>query len=87
MGSLQSYFLSMNSGPQQGKLAIGILDNDSSTLIQFNGDNTSDGTVVNGKKLTLTFKAFVQATPESIAQKSVGEGDYASQVRFELFYQ
>ncbi|EHL5408698.1 type 1 fimbrial protein, partial [Salmonella enterica] len=37
--------------------------------------------------LQLNFKAFVQATPDAVAKKSVQPGEYTSVANFELFYE
>ncbi len=76
------------SGENQGKLAVGLLDTDGVTPLKL-GDahNNSQGTQIEGNSVTLNFKAFVQATPDALAQKSVIPGSYVSTANFELFYE
>ncbi|CAD6078903.1 PapK protein [Escherichia coli] len=76
------------SGENQGKLAVGLLDTDGVTPLKL-GDahNNRQGTQIEGNTVTLNFKAFVQATPDAIAQKSVQPGEYKSVANFELFYE
>ncbi|EKO4926373.1 type 1 fimbrial protein, partial [Salmonella enterica] len=76
------------SGENQGKLAVGLLDTDGVTPLKL-GDahNNRQGTQIEGNTVTLNFKAFVQATPDAIAQKSVQPGEYESVANFELFYE
>ncbi|WP_407911060.1 fimbrial protein, partial [Escherichia coli] len=76
------------SGENQGKLAVGLLDTDGATPLKL-GDahNNRQGTQIEGNTVTLNFKAFVQATPDAIAQKSVQPGEYKSVANFELFYE
>ncbi|EJJ1300010.1 type 1 fimbrial protein [Salmonella enterica] len=82
-----SYFLRV-SGINRGKLAVGLLDTDGITPIKL-GDmhNHKQGTQIESNTVTLNFKAFVQATPDAIAQKSVEPGEYSSVANFELFYE
>ncbi|EIP7736099.1 fimbrial protein [Escherichia coli] len=81
------YFLKV-TGVNSGKLAIGILDTDGTTLMKL-GDahNRKQGTPINSNTLLLNFKAYVQATPDALAQKSVTPGTYYSTANFELFYE
>ncbi|KAB2827021.1 type 1 fimbrial protein [Escherichia coli] len=76
------------SGENLGKLAVGLLDTDGVTPLKL-GDahNNRLGTQIEGSTVTLNFKAFVQATPDAIAQKSVQPGEYKSVANFELFYE
>lgn len=76
------------SGENQGKLAVGLLDTDGVTPLKL-GDahNNRQGTQIEGNTVTLNFKAFVQATPDAIVQKSVQPGEYESVANFELFYE
>ncbi|HAX5209945.1 TPA: type 1 fimbrial protein [Escherichia coli] len=81
------YFLKV-TGVNTGKLGVGILDTDGTTLLKL-GDahNNQQGTLLEGSTVILNFKAFVQATPDAIAQKSVQPGEYTSVVNFELYYE
>lgn len=81
------YFLKV-TGSNTGKLAIGLLDTDGTTLMKL-GDahNHRQGTPVDRDTLQFNFKAYVQATPDALAQKSVTPGSYASTANFELFYE
>ena len=81
------YFLKV-SGDNAGKLGIGILDTDGATQMKL-GDahNHGQGTGIDSKTLQLNFKAFVQATPGAIAQKSVQAGTYESTANFNLTYE
>ncbi|ELO4939518.1 type 1 fimbrial protein [Escherichia coli] len=87
MKEQSEYFLKV-TGVNAGKLAIGILDTDGTTLMKL-GDahNHGQGTPVDRDTLQFNFKAYVQATPEALAQKSVTPGSYASTANFELFYE
>lgn len=81
------YFLKVG-GVNQGKLAVGLLDTDGVTPLKLGAvHNNSQGTPISGNALDLNFKAFVQATPEAIANKSVRPGEYTSIANFELFYE
>lgn len=81
------YFFKVTGG-NTGKLAIGILDTDGTTLMKL-GDahNHGQGTPIDRDALLFNFKAYVQATPDALAQKSVTPGSYASTANFELFYE
>lgn len=87
MREQSEYFLKV-TGVNAGKLAIGILDTDGTTLMKL-GDahNHGQGTPVDRDTLQFDFKAYVQATPEALAQKSVTPGSYTSTANFELFYE
>lgn len=75
------------SGVNSGKLGIGIIDTDGSSLLKLNQvQNGGQGNEVEKDSVTLKFKAFVQATSEAITNKSVQPGDYASTATFELLY-
>jgi minor pilin subunit PapK len=79
-------YLAVN-GVNAGRLGIGLLDTDGSSLLKL-GDahNHGAGDVVSGSTLTLNFGAFVQVTPTALAQKSVVPGDYGATATFELNY-
>lgn len=87
MKERSAYFLRV-SGGNQGKLAVGLLDTDGVTPLKL-GDahNNRQGTNIEGNIVTMNFKAFVQATPDAIVQKSVQPGEYKSTANFELFYE
>lgn len=87
MKEQSEYFLNV-TGVNAGKLAIGILDTDGTTLMKL-GDahNHGQGTPVDRDTLQFNFKAYVQATPDAIARKSVQPGEYKSVANFELFYE
>ncbi|MCU6345179.1 type 1 fimbrial protein [Escherichia coli] len=76
------------TGVNTGKLAIGILDMDGTTLMKL-GDahNKGQGVSINSDTIQLDFKAYVQATPDALEQKSVKPGNYTSTANFELFYE
>ncbi|HCM1965161.1 TPA: type 1 fimbrial protein [Salmonella enterica subsp. salamae serovar 56:l,v:z39] len=76
------------SGVNNGRLGIGILDTDGSTLLK-PGDvhNLGAGSTVTGNAVTLNFKAYVQASPQAIVQRSVQPGDYSATATFALNYQ
>lgn len=81
------YFLKV-AGDNSGKLAIGLLDTDGKTPLKLSEfQNNGQGTQIDGKDVVLTFGAFVQATPDAIAQKSVQPGQYTSVANFELIYE
>lgn len=87
MAGQADYFLSVG-GVNRGKLAVGLLDTDGATLLKLGAEhNNSQGTPISGNALDLNFKAFVQATPEAIADKSVQPGEYMSIANFELLYE
>lgn len=87
MKERSEYFLKV-TGVNTGKLAIGLLDTDGKTPMKL-GDahNQRQGSPINRDTLQLNFKAYVQATPDALAQKSVTPGSYASTANFELFYE
>ncbi|HHT2664591.1 TPA: fimbrial protein [Citrobacter freundii] len=81
------YFLKV-TGVNQGKLAVGILDTDGLSPLKLGEmHNKGQGVQINGSILQLNFKAFVQATPDAIAKRSVQPGEYSSVANFELFYE
>lgn len=87
MKDKSEYFLKV-TGVNAGKLAIGILDTDGITPIKLGeAHNHGQGTLVDRDTLQFNFKAFVQATPDALAQKSVAPGSYTSTADFELFYE
>ena len=82
-----AYFLQV-TGVNQGHLAVGLLDTDGVTPLKLGeAHNSRQGTLIEGSTVTLNFKAFVQATPDAIAQKRVQSGNYSSVANFELFYE
>ncbi|MEC9534034.1 fimbrial protein [Escherichia marmotae] len=87
MKEQSGYFLKV-TGVNTGKLAVGILDTDGTTLMKLGeAHNHGQGTPVDRDTLQFNFKAYVQATPDALAQKSVTPGSYASTANFELFYE
>lgn len=88
MREQSEYFLKV-TGVNAGKLAIGILDTDGTTLMKLGEayHNHGQGTPVDRDTLQFNFKAYVQATPDAIARKSVQPGEYNSVANFELFYE
>ncbi|HBQ4541254.1 TPA: type 1 fimbrial protein [Escherichia coli] len=87
MKGQSAYFLKVG-GVNAGKLAIGILDTDGTTLMKLGeAHNHGQGTPVDRDTLQFNFKAFVQASPDALARKSVMPGSYASTVNFELLYE
>ncbi|TQO04892.1 UNVERIFIED_ORG: minor pilin subunit PapK [Citrobacter freundii] len=87
MKEQSEYFLKV-TGVNAGKLAIGILDTDGTTLMKLGeAHNHGQGTPIDRDTLQFNFKAYVQATPDALAQKSVTPGSYASTANFELFYE
>ncbi len=92
MKEQSGYFLKVKGtggDDNTGKLAIGILDTDGTTLMKLGEayHNHGQGTPVDRDTLQFNFKAYVQATPDALAQKSVRPGSYASTANFELFYE
>ncbi|EPL0050183.1 fimbrial protein [Escherichia coli] len=76
------------TGINRGRLGIGIIDTDGSSLLKLNQvHNRGQGNKVEADSITLNFKAFVQATPEAVRNKTVQPGDYSSTVTFELLYE
>lgn len=87
MKEQSDYFLKV-VGDNAGKLAIGILDTDGTTLMKLGeAHNHGKGTPIDRDSLQFNFKAYVQATPDALAQKSVTPGTYTSIANFELFYE
>lgn len=87
MREQSEYFLKV-MGVNAGKLAIGILDTDGTTLMKLGEvHNHGLGTPIDRDTLQFNFKAYVQATPEALIQKNVTPGSYASTANFELFYE
>ncbi|HBC5825889.1 TPA: type 1 fimbrial protein [Escherichia coli] len=87
MKEQSEYFLKVTGG-NAGKLAIGILDTDGTTLMKLGeAHNHGQGTPIDRDTLQFNFKAYVQATPDALAQKSVQPGEYKSVANFELFYE
>lgn len=75
------------SGVNNGKLGIGIIDTDGSSLLKLNQvHNGGQGNRVDKNSVTLNFKAFVQATSEAITNRTVQSGDYSTSATFELLY-
>lgn len=76
------------TGGNRGRLGIGIIDTDGSSLLKLNQvHNGGQGSKVEKDSVTLNFKAFVQATPEAIRNKTVQLGEYSSTVTFGLLYE
>lgn len=87
MKEFADYFLAV-SGENHGKLAVGLLDTDGTTALKLGeAHNQKQGTSIDANRITLTFSAFVQATPDAIIQRSVQPGEYTSVASFELFYE
>ncbi|HGB4478452.1 TPA: fimbrial protein [Salmonella enterica] len=79
-------FLSV-SGVNAGRLGIGIVDTDGSSLLKLGEvHHLGAGDAVTASTVTLNFRAYVQATPGAITQKSVRPGDYMATATFELSY-
>lgn len=76
------------SGVNSGRLAIQIIDTDGKTPLAL-GDvhHAGNGEVIASGIVTLNFSAYVQATPEAMADKSVQPGDYSAIATFEINYQ
>ncbi|HFG3511667.1 TPA: fimbrial protein [Escherichia coli] len=75
------------SGVNRGKLGIGIIDTDGRSLLKLNQvHNGGQGNRVDLDSVTLNFKAFVQATPEAITNKTVLPGGFSSTAIFEILY-
>jgi minor pilin subunit PapK len=75
------------TGNNAGRLGIGIVDTDGSTLLKVGeAHNRGAGEVVTGGDVTLNFMAYVQATSDAITQKSVVPGIFQSVATFELSY-
>lgn len=88
MGTEQQNYLSLSSGANKGKLAIGFVDIDGNQRITLGQNhNGGQGTQLNDGTMLLTFNAFVQASPTAIANKSVVSGMYNATVEFEVSYE
>ncbi|MBJ9325122.1 type 1 fimbrial protein [Citrobacter freundii] len=81
------HFLSV-TGVNRAKLAIGLLDTDGKTPLKL-GDahNNHQGTRIDASSLQLEFTAYVQATPDAIANRNIQPGEYTSSVNFEITYE
>jgi minor pilin subunit PapK len=73
------------AGDNLGALGIGIVDLDGSTLLPL--DQKSQQTAISSEALKLTFGAFVEATPEAIANKNILPGAYSAQASFTFEYE
>lgn len=74
-------------GKNAGRLAVGIVDTDGSSLLKLGvAHNKGGGDKVTANTVTLTFGAYPQATPEAIASKSVVPGEYDATTNFKLSY-
>ena len=78
-------YLKVN-GVNEGKLAIGIMDNLENNLLKINQNNNNSGKLINGNNVYMTYKAFVQATPKAILDKTVRPGNYSSILTFNISY-
>ncbi|EGF7347966.1 type 1 fimbrial protein [Escherichia coli] len=88
MKEKSDYFLKVSGSGNEGKLAVGVLDTDGVTQLKLEEThNNKNGTPLTDGSITLDFKAFVQATPSAIANKSVQPGSYSSMVKFEVAYE
>ncbi|TDN54408.1 minor pilin subunit PapK [Buttiauxella sp. JUb87] len=88
MGSQSDYWLRMGTGPNVGKLAVGILDVDGTSPLKLGEPhNQGAGTQLDSSTIVLNFKAVVQATPDALADQSVVAGDYSAQANFVLNYE
>lgn len=88
MNEKSDYFLRVSGSGNEGKLAVGVLDTDGVTQLKLEETHNSEkGTPLSDGSITLGFKAFVQATPDAIANKSVQPGNYSSVARFEVSYE
>lgn len=76
------------NGVNAGRLAIQLVDVDGQTPLAL-GDahRVGNGDVISAEVVTLNFSAYVQATPEALAEKSVQAGDYSAIATFEINYQ
>lgn len=76
------------TGVNAGRLAIQLVDADGQTPLAL-GDahRAGNGDVINAEELTLNFSAYVQATPEALAERSVTAGEYSAIATFEINYQ
>ncbi|EBG4357936.1 type 1 fimbrial protein [Salmonella enterica subsp. enterica] len=87
MAGQADYYLKV-TGDNVGRLGIGLLDTDGRTPLKLGEfQNGGQGTQIDGRDVVLTFGAFVQATPDAVAQKSVEPGQYTSAANFELTYE
>ncbi len=75
------------TGKNNGLLGIGIVDTDGKSLLKL-GDahNLKVGDKITTNSIILNFKAFVQATPKAIEDRSVEPADYSSTATFEIDY-
>ena len=76
------------AGVNAGRLAIQLVDADGQTALAL-GDahRAGNGDVISAESVTLNFSAYVQATPDALAEKSVTAGDYSAIATFEINYQ
>lgn len=86
MKGQSDYFIRV-SGINRGKLAVGLLDTTGRPLKLGVAHNDNRGTAITSTILTLNFKAFIQATPDAIAQRAVAAGAYQAVASFELSYE
>jgi minor pilin subunit PapK len=88
MKEKREYFLRVSGSGNEGKLAVGLLDTDGKTPLKLGEThNNLKGTPLMDGSMNFEFSAFVQATPEAIANKDVKPGAYVSQATFELVYE
>ncbi len=84
-GSLSGYLAV--DGVNDKKLAIGILDTDGVSLLKLkSAHNNGNGTPIKNGVITLSFGAFIQATPEALANKTVVPSNYSAVATFSLIY-
>lgn len=81
-------FLAISEGPNIGKIAIGILDTDGRSPLNLGmWHNNGSGTFIEGNEIVLKFKAFVQAVPEALSDRSIVPGGYQAIVVFFVDYE
>ncbi|EFJ7651250.1 type 1 fimbrial protein [Escherichia coli] len=87
MNENSDWFLSV-TGDNKGKLAVGLLDTDGVTPLKLDTEhNNRQGTSIDKNTVILNFSAFVQATPEAIANKSVVPAEYTATAFFDVLYE
>lgn len=76
------------AGGNTGRLAIQMIDTDGQTPLALGeAHRGGKGEMIRAEVLTLNFSAYVQATPEALAARSVTAGEYSAIATFEVSYQ
>lgn len=78
-------YLAVN-GANAGKIGIGIIDTDGSSILHLDDVHNQGGGVVSTNTIHLNFSAYAQSTPLAIANQNVVPGDYSALTTFEISY-